>query len=160
MAADLGDKVDLILDGGACAVGLESTIVKCVDGTVTLLREGGVSREEIETVVGSVATPNSEMVEAPGMMLKHYAPRKPVRLEAEYAQNGEALLGFGRVTSDSVMNLSPSGNLQEAAQNLFAMLHELDQSDALGIAVQPIPETGIGAAINDRLRRAAAGSTQ
>ncbi len=160
VAKDLGGKVDLILDNGPCAVGLESTIVKCADGKVTLLREGGVSREEIETVVGPVAGPVSDKVEAPGMMLRHYAPTKPLRLEAENAQNGEALLGFGHEAENAVLNLSQSGDLEEAAQNLFAMLHELDQSDASGIAVQPIPKTGIGAAINDRLHRAAAGAAR
>jgi len=160
VADGLGDKIDLILDGGPCAVGLESTVVKCLDGKIALLREGGVSREEIEAVAGPISDQSFGEIEAPGMMLKHYAPSKPVRLDADHAENGEALLGFGPKANGAALNLSPSGNLEEVARNLFAMLHELDRMDCSGIAVQHIPETGIGAAINDRLRRAAAGSAK
>lgn len=157
VAADLGDKVALILDGGPCAVGLESTIVKCAGDAVTLLREGGLDQASIEAVVGPLDRPADERIEAPGMLLKHYAPSKPVRLNADHAAAGEALLGFGPQGNGAALNLSPSGDLAEAARNLFAMLHDLDGSEAKAIAVQPVPNTGLGAAINDRLRRAAAG---
>lgn len=158
VSADLGDKIDLILDGGPCAVGLESTIVKCADGTVTLLREGGLSVEQIEAIVGPLLRPETSDIEAPGMMLKHYAPRKPLRLNADRPKSGEALLAFGANTNDAKLNLSSTADLEEAARNLFAMLHELDSGNATGIAVQTVPDEGIGVAINDRLRRAAMGA--
>jgi len=152
--AGLDGKIDAILDGGPCPVGLESTIVGVAD-TATLLRPGGLPAEAIEACLGArlrrptkTATPN-----APGQLASHYAPNVPLRLNAKSAENSELLLGFGPVTAD--LNLSPSGDLTEAAANLFHHLHVLDKK-AKPIAVSPIPDHGLGRAINDRLRRAAA----
>ncbi len=158
---DLGNKVDLILDEGDCKVGVESTIVKVDDGKVVLLRAGGLPVEDIEAVVGPVhRSAGNPRIEAPGMMLSHYAPSSPIRLNANCLTDGEALLAFGApLTRDAPqLNLSPSGDLKEAAHNLFSMIKQLDALNPLGIAVQPIPETGLGAAINDRLSRAAQGT--
>ncbi len=163
--ADLGDKVDLILDGGPCELGLESTIVRCSDGQVTLLREGGLPVEDLEKSLGFAVQrgTNNPKVEAPGMLLAHYAPRKPVRLNATSVSSEDALLSFGHQSTEGQpvahLNLSENGDLTEAAHNLFAMLKMLDESGAVSIAVQAIPHHGLGAAINDRLRRAAHGRT-
>ena len=163
VAASLGDRVDLILDGGACPVGLESTIVDVSGETPTLLRPGGVAAEEVERVLGrTLARPNGAASEtaptAPGMLASHYAPGLPIRLEAQEIGPGEAYLAFAETAPDgAALNLSEAGDLREAAANLFAMLHRLDDADRFsGIAVAPIPEIGLGRAINDRLRRAAA----
>lgn len=148
--AGLGKRIDAVLDGGACAVGLESTIV---GGTpLALLRPGGVAQEAIEAITGPLAAP-MDQITAPGQLASHYAPRGSVRLNAQGAQPGEALLGFGPMPC--TLNLTETSDLIEAAANLFGHLHHLD---SLGqpIAVAPIPETGLGRAINDRLRRAAA----
>lgn len=159
----LGDRVDMILDGGACPVGLESTIVKIGDDGVTLLRPGGISRDEIELVVGAplLKTTAHKSIEAPGMMSSHYAPSASMRLTATRQEKGEAFLGFGAIAGDAYsLNLSPSGNLREAAANLFNHLHTLDRMAAAHglktIACAPVPMEGLGEAINDRLRRAAA----
>ena len=151
----LGDAIDAVVDGGECPVGLESTIVNCV-GAPTLLRAGGIPAEAIEACLGhplAVAS-DSDKPTAPGQLASHYAPQGKVRLDAPYAREGEVLLGFGPV--DAALNLSPSGDLVEAAARLFACLHQLDKMNATAIAVSPIPDHGLGAAINDRLRRAAA----
>ncbi|MDQ2092396.1 L-threonylcarbamoyladenylate synthase [Marimonas arenosa] len=154
VAAGLDGRIEAILDGGPCGVGLESTIVGLTDAP-TLLRPGGVATEEIEAVLGaSLATPSGDDITAPGQLSSHYAPGAPVRLEATDKRPGEKLLGFGPVR-DADLNLSPTGDLIEAAANLFAMLHAIDDGHS-PIAVSPIPETGLGRAINDRLRRAAA----
>lgn len=165
VAEDLADKVSVIMDGGSCSLGLESTIVKIDKGAVTLLRPGGISQEQLESCLGCpLTTPApSKQVESPGQLLAHYAPSIPVRLNASDLRNGEALLRFGEHdisgTNPAIeLNLSAGENLEEAAQNLFAHLHELDKSLASGIAVQAIPNEGIGIAINDRLKRAAHGS--
>ncbi|WP_170474822.1 L-threonylcarbamoyladenylate synthase [Ruegeria arenilitoris] len=152
--AGLDGRITAVLDDGPCGVGLESTIIG-LTGTPTLLRPGGVALESVESVLGNrlhLREPG-EPLTAPGQLLSHYAPDASVRLNAESQQGGEVLLGFGEVVCD--MNLSPDGNLNEAAANLFACLHELDKSGR-PIAVSPIPEIGLGKAINDRLRRAAA----
>ena len=146
----LGDRIDAVLDGGPCAVGLESTIVGLA-GPPTLLREGGVPREAVEAVAGPLAAPGAGIA-APGQLPSHYAPRGPVRLGAQAPDPGEAMLGFGTVPGD--LTLSASGDLTEAAANLFGHLHALD--DGRPLAVAPIPERGLGRAILDRLRRAAA----
>lgn len=157
----LGDNVRIILDGGPCRVGLESTVVGCFQNAVWLLRPGGIENEAIEDLVGvhlREALPG-DSIRAPGQLQSHYAPNLPLRLNATTVAAGEALLAFGpRVPSGAatVQNLSEVANLQEAAAHLFAMLHELDRPDFDGIAVAPIPNTGLGIAINDRLRRAAA----
>lgn len=150
-----GDRVP-VLDGGPCRAGVESTILAVEGDTVTQLRAGALARNEIAAAIGrpvAVAAPDAEIA-APGMMLSHYAPDALVRLDAEAPRAGEAYLGFGNTGGD--LNLSPAGDLREAARNLFAMLRALDRTGAPRIAVAPIPETGLGEAINDRLRRAAA----
>ncbi|MFN3959552.1 MAG: L-threonylcarbamoyladenylate synthase [Parvularculaceae bacterium] len=159
----LGAKVDLILDGGPCAVGVESTIVKIDDDRATLLRPGGVPREAIKQALGaSLASPTTGAVEAPGMLASHYAPRARLRLNAERPRADEAYLAFGAAPADhpDMLNLSPAGDLVEAAANLFAHLRALDALCAAkglsGIAAATVPMKGLGEAINDRLSRAAA----
>ncbi len=165
--SDLAGRIDLIIDGGPVAVGVESTIVGCFE-TPMLLRPGGLSRERIEAVLGeTLARPPAETGSddsqplAPGMLASHYAPRAPVRLDAREVAPGEALLAFGAArlpgvdAAAAVMNLSPTGDLDEAAANLFGYLRELDAKGPRGIAVMAIPEEDLGEAINDRLRRAA-----
>ncbi len=161
--ADLGERIPLIVDGGPTPVGVESTIVKVDDGRVRLLRPGGVPAEAIEAVAGAPLLRDSGAnIEAPGMMASHYAPGAGVRVDATDVQPGEALLAFGPVRAANAeravasLNLSPSGDLREAAANLFSHMQSLDRSGAATIAVEPIPSTGLGEAINDRLRRAAA----
>jgi L-threonylcarbamoyladenylate synthase len=165
--ADLKGRIDLILDGGAVDVGVESTIVGCFE-TPILLRPGGVPREAIEAVLGApLARPMAEQADegrplAPGMLASHYAPRAAVRLDATSVAAGEVLLAFGPHAlpgaehAAAVMNLSASGDLAEAAAHLFGYLRTLDENSARAIAVMPIPHEGLGEAINDRLRRAAA----
>jgi L-threonylcarbamoyladenylate synthase len=159
--ADLGNNVAMILDGGATPVGLESTVVDVTGEVPIVLRLGGVTREAIARVLdkpveiasGAAATPAS-----PGMLARHYAPATKLRLDANRVREGEALLAFGPnapTTRGPAINLSPSGDLAEAAANLFAALRSLDASGAETIAVMPIPDKGLGEAINDRLRRAA-----
>ncbi len=160
----LGDKVDKILDGGPCPVGVESTIVKIEGDAVTLLRPGGVAREAIEQIIGGPLSeaPHTDNPQAPGMLASHYAPHAPLRLDAPAPEPNEAFLGFGKVSTGEpfTLNLSASGDLTEAAANLFAYLHALDRIAAThglkGIAAAPIPMAGLGEAINDRLVRAAA----
>ncbi|MBV9045522.1 MAG: threonylcarbamoyl-AMP synthase [Alphaproteobacteria bacterium] len=153
VARSLGDKVDLILDGGATPMGLESTVIGFDGGKPVLLRTGAIAREAIEKIVGPLDAPNAR-IQSPGQLASHYAPRGSVRLNAQKARPDETLLGFGPDAPKDVMNLSVTGDLREAAANLFAMLHALNDKDA--IAVMPIPQTGLGEAINDRLKRAAA----
>ena len=164
--ADLRGRIDLVLDGGRSPVGLESTIVACI-GEPALLRPGGLPRADIERVLGhsladSPIEPADEAPLAPGQLPSHYAPRTPLRLNAQTVRAGEALLAFGEPSlssSDraaSVLNLSPGADMVEAAANLFSYLRTLDTLGASGIAVMPIPQIGLGEAINDRLQRAAA----
>jgi len=158
--ADLRGRIDLIIDAGPCMVGVESTIVSCVDRPA-LLRPGGVPREAIERVLGvelAIAVVAEDAPVAPGMLTSHYAPKAALRLDAETAHPGEAMLAFGRAPSFSgtIFNLSPRGDLIEAAANLFSHLRALDTSGAKRIAVMKVPYEGLGEAINDRLKRAAA----
>lgn len=155
VAEGLGDRIDMILDGGATPVGVESTVIG-FDGEVPLmLRPGGVPREAIEKLVGALSVPQADgPITSPGQLSSHYAPRARVRLNATTKGPNEVLLGFGESTA-ATLNLSPKGDLAEAAANLFAMLRALD-AEAEAIAVMPIPMTGLGEAINDRLQRAAA----
>jgi L-threonylcarbamoyladenylate synthase len=164
--ADLNGRIDLIVDGGATPVGVESTIVACLDAP-TLLRPGGLSRQAIENALGrplagAPENASSKAPLAPGMLASHYAPRTPVRLNVESVEPDEALLAFGpelvRGADKAVrtLNLSARGDVIEAAANLFAQLRALDGSGATAIAVMPIPHDDLGEAINDRLRRAAA----
>lgn len=155
VASLLSDTVDLILDGGPCQVGLESTVVSLSSSHATLLRPGGITTEAITDLIGPlIAVDKNALCLSPGMPAHHYAPNRPLRLNAYDIYPGEVLLGFGQVPR-ATLNLSPLANLKEAATNLFAMLRRLDQSSIAAIAVSPIPASGLGAAINDRLRRAA-----
>lgn len=162
VAADLGDRIRLVVDGGATPVGLESTIVKIEDGKLRLLRPGGIAADEIEAVAGVKLQRGAAGIEAPGMLASHYAPGAAMRLNVGKIANGEALLAFGRDRAEgwqgavAVRNLSETGDLREAATNLFAYMQALDRSGAATIAVEPIPFDGLGEAINDRLARAAA----
>jgi L-threonylcarbamoyladenylate synthase len=163
VAESLGARVSLILDGGPCTVGVESTVLDLTGEIPILLRPGGATREAIEAAIGPIALshalPTGDAArKSPGQLASHYAPSRPVRLGATGVQSNEGLLAFGpsplpgaRLT----LNLSPSGDLTEAAANLFAQLRALDRPEIAGIAVMPIPQTGLGLAINDRLRRAA-----
>lgn len=157
-AADLGHAVDVVLDGGASPVGLESTIVAvAADGTVTLLRPGAIARTEIEAIVGPLAVPTDpKRVSAPGMLESHYAPRARVLLNVVEPPPGAVYLAFGAPAPLGGLTLSANGDLVEAAANLYAHLRALDSSGAETIAVAPIPAHGLGEAIADRLRRAAA----
>lgn len=153
---DLGEQVELVLDGGECEKGIESSIVAVMPGEPPrLLRPGAVSRAELEEVVGDLAAANDAAITAPGQLASHYAPRARVRLNATTVRDGEVLLGFG-AAEGAALNLSPRGDTVEAAANLYRMFRELDEAGAGTIAVSPIPETGLGEAINDRIRRAAA----
>ncbi len=160
----LGQNVDLILDGGPTEIGVESTILDLSDSTkVTLLRPGGVSAEEIEAVLDSPLATTEAADDglgnqprlAPGLLKSHYAPSASVRLNATEAEPGELLIGFGEIEGTG-MTLSATGDLLEAAANLFSMLHRADTEGHVGIAVAPIPHSGLGLAINDRLKRASA----
>jgi len=169
VASDLTGRVDLIVDGGPVAVGVESTILACLEEPM-LLRPGGLPREDIERVLGrplqrlpeDAASEDAQPL-APGMLASHYAPRTPVRLDATNVEPDEVLLAFGPVevngthAAKAVMNLSATGDLAEAAANLFGYLRALDAKSARAIAVMPVPHHGLGEAINDRLRRAAIG---
>jgi L-threonylcarbamoyladenylate synthase len=141
------------LDGGPCRIGLESTVVSLLD-EARLLRPGAVTRAEIEALVGPLSEADADARRSPGRLARHYAPNLPLRLNAEEPHADEVWLGFGPRTSAS-LNLSPDGDLAEAAANLFAYLRAADRTGASGIAVAPIPDFGLGEAINDRLRRAA-----
>lgn len=151
---ETGFAVSAAVDGGPCAVGLESTVVSVLEGQVALLRPGAVTRAEIEAVVGPLDG-SGDGRRSPGRLAVHYAPDAPVRIEATQPRPGEILLGFGPGVGDPRWSLSPSGDLREAAANLFRLFREADRSKPAGIAVAPIPSSGLGEAINDRLRRAA-----
>lgn len=156
---ELGNRVALILDAGPCPIGVESTVLDLTGETPMLLRPGGVPIEDLAAFLGPIATAATGPARSPGMLASHYAPSLPLRLDARTAQPGEALLAFGPEAPlgfHKVLWLSRAGDLAEAAANLFAMLRALDRPDLAGIAVMPIPEEGLGRAINDRLRRAAA----
>jgi L-threonylcarbamoyladenylate synthase len=151
---ETGFAVTAAVDGGPCIVGLESTVISVLDGKVALLRPGAVTRSEIEAVVGPLSE-GGEGHRSPGRLALHYAPDAPVRIEAAETRAGEVLLGFGPGIGDARWSLSPSGDLREAAANLFRLLREADRTRPAGIAVSPVPDEGLGEAINDRLRRAA-----
>lgn len=157
----LGSAVDLILDGGACDVGIESTVIDLTADPPLLLRPGGLERSAIEAVLGHLESPaetGETGVRSPGMLARHYAPDRPIRLDAREVREDEALLAFGPhplAGAAITLNLSEAADLHEAAANLFRMMRELDDPRVRGIAVMPIPSQGLGEAINDRLRRAA-----
>ncbi|MXQ12955.1 threonylcarbamoyl-AMP synthase [Microvirga makkahensis] len=163
--SDLDGRIDAVLDGGASDVGVESTIVACLGGPPRLLRPGGVPREAIEALIGmrlESGAAGEKNPLAPGMLASHYAPRAQVRLNASEIGPNEAALLYGATPprgvehAKAMLNLSESGDLREAAAHLFSYLRQLDASGAETIAVGPVPDTGLGEAINDRLRRAAA----
>jgi L-threonylcarbamoyladenylate synthase len=162
--AELGHLPSMILDGGPCSLGLESTVLGIEGDDVTLLRLGALPREEIERVLERPLTaPASSRVASPGQLAVHYAPSTPLRLEAREVCKGEALLAFGPdapKVDGPMFNLSPRGDLNEAAVNFFAALRSLDAAGGSAIAVMPIPNEGLGEAINDRLMRAAAGHAE
>jgi L-threonylcarbamoyladenylate synthase len=154
VARSLGDGAPMILDGGPCEKGIESTIVAVGDEDYRILRPGPVTQAQLERIAGEPTTiANTGKIEAPGQLASHYAPSKPLRLNARTADANEYHIGFGLVAGDC--NLSPRSDLAEAASLLFAALHDGDASGKHKIAVAPVPETGIGVALNDRLRRAA-----
>ncbi len=161
--ADLDRRIDAVLDAGPTAVGVESSIVACLGGAPRLLRPGGVPRAALEAAIGQalvIVEEGGTAPLAPGLLASHYAPRAAVRLDAEAPRPGEAWLGFGPEPDGALpalaFNLSPSGDLTEAAANLFAAMRHLDDQRPATIAIAPIPMRGLGEAINDRLRRAAA----
>jgi L-threonylcarbamoyladenylate synthase len=145
VAASLGGRIAMIIDGGACAIGLESTIIACERSGLRLLRHGPID-------VGLIVE-HSDKIEAPGQLASHYAPAKALRLNADAARSGEWLIGFGAISGDR--SLSPSGDMEEAAARLFDLLHEADKTPSRSIGVAPVPMVGLGIAINDRLSRAA-----
>lgn len=156
VANEFSDELAYILDGGPCTHGIESSVVFVEGRTVTLLRAGSITRSDIESLVGPIGSSleDDHAPRSPGMLSRHYAPDAALRLNVTTPNDDETLLGFGDTRTEATLNLSASGDLTEAASNLYTMLRELDEShDA--IAVSPIPDTGIGAAINDRLSRAA-----
>jgi L-threonylcarbamoyladenylate synthase len=158
---DLGARVAMILDGGATEHGVESTVIDASGSELVLLRPGAVTAEQIAATLGHPIGRAASVAGAPispGQLASHYAPKARLRLDASEARDGEALLAFGRAAPSRgfVINLSPAGDLQEAAANLFASLRAFDAAGSAAVAVMPIPDTGLGAAINDRLRRAAA----
>ncbi len=169
VVADLGGRIDAVLDTGPCTVGLESSVLDVSGGRPMLLRPGGVPLEALEAVCGRIGrglslaqAEASRSLRSPGMQISHYAPALPVRLNADFAEAGEALLAFGAAppTANPVWNLSETGDLAEAASRLFAGLRWLDEAACKQglsrIAVMPVPDAGLGLAINDRLQRAAA----
>lgn len=164
VADDLGKRISLIVDGGPTSLGVESTVIRVTDAGVSILRPGALSAgllAEVADVPLTGISPGTEKL-SPGMMNSHYAPRARMRLNAERIEPGEAVLGFGTAlipgieTATEVFNLSPSGNLDEAARNLFDLMHKADATGTDSIAVAPVPKHGLGLAINDRLQRAAA----
>ena len=160
VAAAFGGEVPMILDGGPCPVGLESTVLDLSGTDPVMLRPGGVAAADLEALVGPLVQADADSeIKSPGMLSSHYAPARPLRLDAAEAGPEEALLAFGPAPlacAAATVNLSEAGDATEAAARLFAALHELDRPEFAAIAVMPIPDAGLGAAINDRLRRAAA----
>ncbi|MBQ8481729.1 MAG: threonylcarbamoyl-AMP synthase [Alphaproteobacteria bacterium] len=156
VADSLGENVDMILDGGACKVGVESTIIDLTGKNAVLLRAGGTAKEDIEEFLGEkilINEGNPDLPTAPGQLLRHYAPRNILRINVTQPDDDEYFIGFGNIDGD--INLSKSGNLTEAAANLFAFLRIADENAAEGkIAIAPVPYDGLGLAINDRIRRA------
>jgi len=154
--SELGDRVGLILDGGPCRIGIESTVLDLTVDPPALLRPGGIAADVLRDVLGPLGKSGEGAPRSPGMLPRHYAPSRPLRLNAVDARAGEALLGFGASAEPGGANLSTRADLAEAAANLFAMLRVLDRAPGVtAIAVAPIPEEDLGLAINDRLRRAA-----
>ena len=157
VAEMLGDKVDLILDGGPCEHGVESTIVACIGGAPQILRPGTIPRETLAAAIGAPMENTKENKPmSPGSAHSHYAPNAAVRLNASQPEGEEAFLGFGETCPEGALNLSPAGDLREAAANLYTYLRRIDSRGVRSIAVAPVPNNGLGEAINDRLARASA----
>jgi len=164
--AGLGGRIELVLDGGPCESGVESTVVDCTGDTARILRPGGITREAVAatlagrgiTLAGESPPTGEDAPTSPGQLASHYAPLAPVRLNVTAPETGIELIGFGETggAGELGLNLSPEGDLQEAAANLFQMMHAADAAGADVIGVAPVPESGLGEAVNDRLRRAAA----
>ena len=153
---EFGPELTLILDGGPCALGLESTVVDLTTKRPVLLRPGSITNEEIGTVIGPIATATQHSkIKSPGMLDRHYAPKASLRLNVNAPVDGEVLGGFGPLAPDGAVNLSPTGDLLEAATNFFSTLRELDSAGNKKLVIMPIPTSGLGFAINDRLKRAA-----
>ena len=158
--SEMGNKIGLVLDGGPCGIGLESAVVAVSGDNATLLRLGGLAREDIEAITGPLLSPSTSDLSAPaspGMILRHYAPKAPVILNHVTAGESDVLIGFGQIEDNPVFNLSRDGDLHHAAANLFAFLRAADAMNPRQIRIAPIPDVGLGEAINDRLRRAAEG---
>jgi L-threonylcarbamoyladenylate synthase len=154
--AETGEAAAITLDGGPCEIGLESTVVSLLDGPPRLLRPGAVTRAEIERLIGPLADAEADAARSPGRLARHYAPSAPMRLDADSPLPGEVFLAFGPAPPGaSTINLSEAGDLREAAARLFSALRAADARRPSAIAVAPIPDHGLGEAINDRLRRAA-----
>ena len=155
----LGDRVDLILDGGPCSVGVESTIIDLTGPQVVMLRPGGLAKEELENFLNEpvlLSHGNPDLPSSPGQMLKHYAPAHPFRINVTEPEPDEFFIGFGNIGANAPLNLSPTGDLNEAAAHLFDYMHRADEQTTFSkIAMAPIPDIGLGLAINDRIRRAA-----
>lgn len=153
--SETGEAAAVRLDGGPCRIGLESTVIALLDGPPRLLRPGAVTRAEIEALIGPLAEAEADARRSPGRLTRHYAPAAPLRLDATGARPGEAFIGFGPTDGTEALNLSPRGDLAEAAARLFSCLRAADALSPDAIAVAAVPETELGEAINDRLRRAA-----
>jgi len=152
----LGGKIPFIIDGGSCVIGLESTVIDLSDEKPILLRLGAISFDQINNIIGPISRKsNDNSILSPGMLKRHYSPDIPIRLNAKTFSENENVIGFGPTAPNSAFNLSATGDLVEAAANLFRLMHKLNKPNANPIAVMPIPEIGLGIAINDRLRRAA-----
>ena len=155
----LEDNVDMILDGGQCTVGVESTIIDLTAPKVVMLRAGGITKEELEAALGEeiiISDGNPDKPNSPGQLLRHYAPSKKLRINATHPEPDEFFIGFGDNYPTAQLNLSPSGDLREAAANLFAYMRQADNQEEFNkLAMAPIPATGLGLAINDRIKRAA-----
>ncbi|MGB0518147.1 MAG: L-threonylcarbamoyladenylate synthase, partial [Candidatus Puniceispirillaceae bacterium] len=167
--AGLGGRIELVLDGGPCESGVESTVIDCTGDTAHILRPGGITREAVAATLAArgmtlaiESPPTDEDAPAsPGQLASHYAPSAPVRLNVTAPEPGMELIGFGETggAGELGLNLSPAGDLQDAAANLFQMMHAADAAGAAVIGVAPVPDRGLGEAVNDRLRRAAAPRT-
>ena len=153
----LDTKIPFIINGGSCAIGVESTVINLSDNEPRLLRSGGITLDQIVKVIGPISSDDvgKETILSPGMLKRHYAPDVPIRLNATTFSETENVIGFGPNAPNALFNLSSTSNLVEAAANLFGLMHKLNRPNANPIAVMPIPDIGIGIAINDRLRRAA-----
>lgn len=154
----LKDRVDMILDGGPCSVGVESTIIDLTSPKIVMLRPGGIAKEDLEVFLNEpvlVSQGNPNLPSSPGQMLKHYAPKHSFRINVDVPENDEFFIGFGKINKNASLNLSPKGDLCEAASNLFNYMHLADEQTKYNkIAMAPIPNKGLGLAINDRIRRA------